>query len=367
VTVEALNAKSGSLGGFSSRHDVRYDAFDEMAAMLSAPAGYYPAAISPASSRVFSSTGREPGFVSSLLGFGSGAAAAPAAAGAQPAGSALQNDKVRVALSSDVQKATPDNKSEIPNSVDRQARQVGQLMEAKRALTNPGPESSSPSASREGTKASVIGQAAHFAAGTVGGILAVGAAGIVAPKLAAVAGAALTAKEIFGAVSGVGAKTPEATIIQDSAFTAEKMGLGSRRRGMGGYDSALTSRPSGPSPEQQARLASASGGGGIQVDPAFRAQYVQQSLGGIGGLQLDRKDPALMALNKKTQALSDQIEVSKNAMNAPVTEGGWRGVFTAQAAGLDVRDNNLAMNALVPEAHKEMLQKVGGAKLSLMG
>lgn len=365
MTVEALNAKSGSLGGFSRRHDARYDAFDEMAAMLSAPAGYYPAAVSPASSRVFSSTGREPGFVSSLLGFGSGAAAAPAAAGAQPAGSALQNDKVRVALSSDVQKATPDNKSEIPNSVDKQAKQVGQLMEAKRALTNPGPESSSPSASREGAKPSVIGQAAYFAAGTVGGILAVGAAGIVAPKLAAVAGAALTAKEIFGAVSGVGAKTPEATIIQDSAFTAEKMGLGSRRRGMGGYDSALTSRPSGPSPEQQARLASASGG--IRVDPGFAAHYVQQSLGGIDGLQLNKKDPALMALNAKTRALSDQIDVSEKAMNTPVTAGGWRGVFTAQAAGLDVRDNNLAMQALIPDEHKGMLQRVGGAKLSLMG
>lgn len=297
-------------------------------------------------------------------------------AASMQSGQGMRNDKVDAVLGMQVQKANKPG-GDMGTSVrttQELVKQGNMFQEAKASLTGQGPKSEGPKTDILGNKVvepSLAGRAINFAAGTIGGGLAVtAAAAFVGPKFAATIGAGLAAKDIGGFVGAVsGPRTAEQTIVMDSAYKANPAkGFGEGKRGMGSYNYLAASSSRGPSPEQQAQMASVGGGGSsIRVNPdlAFRASNTGDSLAGINGVRLDKRDPTIMALNQKGQELSTQMETQRIALATPVTRQGWDGVTKAQDAGLNVRPGNTTMEALVPKDQLAQLRKFDAPSLTI--
>lgn len=347
-----------------------YGAFQASAEQVSAQTGFgYESSFPPSTVEAFSH-GVTPSPVSTLASRIE--PSEPAKTTASPGsnnGAVQKNDKVDAVLGMQVQKANKPG-GDMGTSVRTTQKLVEQgnmFQAAKASLNGQGPESKGPQKDILGNnvESSLAGRAINFAAGTIGGGVAVAAAAAFAgPKVAAAVGASLAAKDIGGFVSAVnGPRTAEETIAMDSQYKAQNnaKGFGEGKRGMrGGYD--YVSR--GPSPEQQARMASA-GGGSIRVDPTFRVQYASDSLAGVNGVNLDKGDPTIRALNERGKELSVQMDAQRTALATPVTRQGWDGVTKAEAAGLNVRPGNTTMESLVPKDQLAQLRKFDAPSLTV--
>lgn len=351
-----------------------YKAFQDMAEQVSAQTGSgfgYESSFPPSTVEAFSH-GVTPSPVSTLASRVE--PSEPANTTASPGsnnGPVQKNDKVDAVLGMQVQKANKSggDMSTSVRTTEKLVEQGNMFQEAKASLNGQGPESKGPQKDILGNnvESSLAERAINFAVGGFGGGLVVAAtAAFVGPKVAATVGAGLAVKDIGGFVSAVnGPRTAEETIAMDSQYKAQNnaKGFGEGKRGMrGGYDYASR----GPSPEQQAQMASA-GGGSIRVDPdfAFRARNTGDSLAGVNGVKLDKEDPTIQALNERGKELSLQIDAQRTALATPVTRQGWDGVTKAEAAGLNVRRDNMTMEGLVPKDQLAQLKKFDAPSLTV--
>lgn len=280
-----------------------------------------------------------------------------------------RNAKVEAVLGTPVQQANRPG-GDMSNSVrvtDTLVQQGQKFEEAKKSLTEPMNQDNGPKKDILGNtvqEPSLAGRAFNFTAGTVGGGMVVAAtAAILGPKAAAAVGFGLAAKDIGGFVSAVnGPATAEQTIIMDSQY---KVSAAPAFREGGGKRAVAEARSAGPSPEQQARLASvATPSSPIMVDPAFRAQYASATLGDIKGVQMDKNDPTVIALNERGKELAQQMDTQRQALGTDVRTS-WDSVAKARDSGLDVTSERSTFDKLVPKEQVAKLNQFAAPSMTV--
>lgn len=152
-----------------------------------------------------------------------------------------------------------------------------------------------------------------------------------------------------------GPLTAEQGIVMDSPYKASPVkGFGDGKRSMRGYDYASSSSR-GTSLDQQAKIASVSGGGSIRVDPAFGAQYAHESLNGMGkGMKLNPED--VEGFNRQVEKLGDSVAAQKAFLDRPLQNDGMKGLVEGRDNGVNLAagGDKPTYGQLVPKDHPVM-------------